>query len=65
MTREEKSNVIKKLTADLAENTNVYMTDVSGLNANETSKLRRACFKAGIKLSVVKNTLLVKSNGIL
>ena len=51
MTREEKSNVIKKLTANLAENTNVYMTDVSGLNANETSKLRRACFKAGIKLS--------------
>ncbi len=61
MTREEKSNVIKKLTAELAENTNVYMTDVSGLNANETSKLRRACFKAGIKLSVVKNTLLSKA----
>jgi len=61
MTREEKSNVIKKLTADLAENTDVYMTDVSGLNANETSKLRRACFKAGIKLSVVKNTLLSKA----
>jgi large subunit ribosomal protein L10 len=24
-------------------------------------KLRRACFKAGIKLEVVKNTLLVKA----
>ena len=61
MTREEKSNVIKNLTAELAENTNVYMTDISGLNANETSNLRRACFKAGIKLSVVKNTLLSKA----
>ena len=61
MTREEKSKVIEKLTAELAENTNIYMTDVSGLNASETSKLRRACFKANIKLSVVKNTLLNKA----
>jgi len=49
------------LTAELAENTNIYMTYVSGLNASETSKLRRACFKANIKLSVVKNTLLSKA----
>ena len=61
MTREEKSKVIEKLTAELAENTNIYMTDVSGLNASKTSKLRRACFKANIKLSVVKNTLLSKA----
>ena len=61
MTIEEKSKVIEKLTAELAENTNIYMTDVSGLNASETSKLRRACFKANIKLSVVKNTLLSKA----
>ena len=61
MTREEKSKVIEKLTAELAENTNIYMTDVSGLNASETSKLRRACFKANTKLSVVKNTLLSKA----
>ena len=61
MTREEKSKVIEKLTAELAENTNIYMTDVSGLNSSETSKLRRACFKANIKLSVVKNTLLSKA----
>ena len=61
MTREEKSKVIERLTAELAENTNIYMTDVSGLNASETSKLRRACFKANIKLSVVKNSLLSKA----
>ena len=61
MTREEKSKVIEKLTTELAENTNIYMTDVSGLDASETSNLRRACFKANIKLSVVKNTLLSKA----
>jgi large subunit ribosomal protein L10 len=61
MTREEKSKVIKNLTTELGNNTNIYMTDVSGLNAVETSKLRRACFKANVKLSVVKNTLLLKA----
>ncbi|RMB56290.1 50S ribosomal protein L10 [Dokdonia sinensis] len=61
MTREEKSVVIKDLTAQLADNTNIYLADISGLNAGATSNLRRACFKAGIKLAVVKNTLLEKA----
>tara|TARA_R110002020_G_scaffold312189_1_gene527718 strand:+ start:43 stop:564 length:522 start_codon:yes stop_codon:yes gene_type:complete len=61
MTREEKSQVIKDLTAQLADSTNIYLTDISGLNADATSKLRRACFKAGIQLAVVKNTLLAKA----
>jgi large subunit ribosomal protein L10 len=61
MTREEKSLVIEELTAELANNANIYLTDISGLNAGTTSNLRRACFKAGVKLSVVKNTLLEKA----
>jgi large subunit ribosomal protein L10 len=61
MTREEKSQVIEELTAQLADNTNIYLADISGLNASTTSNLRRACFKANIKLSVVKNTLLEKA----
>ena len=61
MTREEKSKVIKELTAELAENSNLYLTDISGLNASTTSALRRACFKANIRLAVVKNTLLEKA----
>ncbi|WP_416443793.1 50S ribosomal protein L10 [Leeuwenhoekiella sp. A16] len=61
MTREEKSQVIEDLTAQLAESTNIYLTDISGLNADATSRLRRACFKAGIQLAVVKNTLLAKA----
>lgn len=61
MTREEKSRVIEDLTAQLAENTTIYLADISGLNAGNTSNLRRACFKANVKLAVVKNTLLAKA----
>ena len=61
MTREEKSQVIEELTAQLADNANIYLTDISGLDAATTSNLRRACFKANIKLAVVKNTLLEKA----
>ncbi len=61
MTREEKSIAIEDLTAQLAGTNIIYVSDISGLNAEETtSNLRRACFKAGIKLEVVKNTLLAK-----
>ena len=61
MTREEKSRVIEDLTAQLAGTNVVYLADISGLNAETTSNLRRACFKAGIELAVVKNTLLEKA----
>lgn len=61
MTREEKSKVIEELTAQLADSAHIYLTDISGLNAKNTSNLRRACFKADIKMAVVKNTLLEKA----
>jgi large subunit ribosomal protein L10 len=61
MTREEKSIAIGDLTAQLTGTNIVYVADISGLNAETTSNLRRACFKAGIKLEVVKNTLLEKA----
>ena len=61
MTREEKSQVIETLTAQLAENETIYLADISGLDAGATSNLRRACFKANVRLAVVKNTLLEKA----
>ncbi|HYD92674.1 MAG TPA: 50S ribosomal protein L10 [Flavobacterium sp.] len=61
MTKEEKTRVIEDLTAQLAGTNVIYVTDISGLDAETTSNLRRACFKAGIKLEVVKNTLLEKA----
>ena len=61
MTREEKSKVIADLTTVLTDNNVFYLADISGLDATNTSNLRRACFKANVKLSVVKNTLLAKA----
>lgn len=61
MTREDKSIAIQDLTALLADSKVIYVADISGLTASTTSDLRRACFKAGIKLEVIKNTLLVKA----
>ncbi len=61
MTREEKSIAIEDLTAKLTDSNIIYIADTSGLDAETTSNLRRACFKAGIKLEVVKNTLLEKA----
>ena len=61
MTREEKSQVIEVLTTQLAEENIIYLADISGLNALDTFNLRKACFKANVKLAVVKNTLLEKA----
>ena len=61
MTKQEKAQVIEELTATLADVKNLYLTDIAGLNASQSSDLRRACFKANIKLAVVKNTLLAKA----
>jgi large subunit ribosomal protein L10 len=61
MTREEKKQAIDKLTELLAESKNVYLADISGMDAEQTSKLRRLCFSKGVTLQVVKNTLLKKA----
>ena len=57
MKKELKGQIIESISAELNEYPNFYITDIAGLNAKDTTKLRRACFDAGIKLSVVKNTL--------
>lgn len=57
MKKELKDQIIESISAQLAEYPNFYVTDIAGLNAKDTSKLRRACFENNIKLTVVKNTL--------
>ncbi|MCF0174859.1 MAG: 50S ribosomal protein L10 [Bacteroidales bacterium] len=57
MTKEQKIQVIADIKAQLAETPNFYIVDIAGLDAEKSADLRRACFEAGIKLSVVKNTL--------
>jgi len=61
MNREEKAQIIDSLTGKLQEYPHFYITDTSGLNAEQTSKLRRACFEKEISLVVVKNTLFIKA----
>jgi Ribosomal protein L10 len=61
MRKEDKQLVIDSILNELNACPNFYLTDVSDLNADKTSQLRRQCFNAGIKMIVVKNTLLHKA----
>lgn len=61
MTREEKSQEIENLKSLLSDVGTLYVADISGLNAETTSALRRLCASREVKLSVVKNTLLKKA----
>ena len=61
MTREEKNKQIEDLMTILGATNTLYIADTSGLNAEQTSDLRRACFKADIEMTVVKNALLKKA----
>ena len=58
MRREEKEVIIDNLAQRLDETKHFYLTDISSLNAEQTSKLRRKCFEKEVSLLVVKNTLL-------
>lgn len=60
-TRAEKDQAITELIGEI-ESTNVlYLTDASSMDAESTSKLRRACNKGGIRMKVVKNSVLRKA----
>ena len=61
MKKEVKDTIIVELGQKLKEYPHFYLVDLAGLNAETTSKLREACFKKEIKLTVVKNTLLHKA----
>lgn len=61
MKKEAKAQVIEAISAQIKEFPNFYITDIAGLNAEQTSQLRRECFEQGIKLTVVKNTLFHKA----
>jgi large subunit ribosomal protein L10 len=61
MRKEDKKALIDSMSVQLAETSNLYLTDVSGMNAEDTSDLRRLCYKYNITMRVVKNTLLKKA----
>ena len=61
MRKEDKAIAIEQVSAKLKEYAHFYLVDTAGLNAQQTSDLRRKCFKADIKMVVVKNTLFEKA----
>lgn len=61
MTREEKAQYIDNLTTELKENDIFYLADTSELTVEKINQLRGLCFKSGIQMRVVKNTLLEKA----
>ena len=61
MRKEDKSTIIEQIAATVKEYGHFYLVDTTAMNAATTSMLRRECFKADIKLMVVKNTLLHKA----
>ena len=61
MNKEEKVIAVEELKGQLADYKSIYLTDIAGLNAVQTSKLRRECFNSNVKLSVVKNKFLERA----
>lgn len=61
MRKEVKDTIITELGEKLKSYSHFYLVDVTGLNAEATSNLRRKCFKSDINMVVVKNTLLHKA----
>jgi len=61
MRKEDKAILIEKIKDTLAQYSCVYLTETTALNAEKTVDLRRAAFKADVKVLVVKNTLLKKA----
>ena len=57
MNKEQKNQLIDTLDEMLNENNNFYLADISGLNAEQSSSLRRLCFKRKVSLQVVKKWL--------
>lgn len=61
MKKEDKTLLIDSLSERLSNCEYLYLTDISKLNAEKTSDLRRKCFKKNISLMMVKNSLLQKA----
>ena len=61
MKKEDKALLIDKLVETLNSYPHFYVVDVTALDSQTTSELRRACYKDEIKLQVVKNTLFIKA----
>lgn len=60
-TREQKDQAIAELVNEIQATNVLYLADASSMNAEATANMRRACFNGGVKMKVVKNSLLQKA----
>jgi large subunit ribosomal protein L10 len=61
MKKEEKNQFIDVLADKLGKVNNFYLADISNMNVETSTRLRRLCFKRNIQLKMVKNSLLKKA----
>lgn len=61
MRLEDKRKVVESLTKQINATEHLYLTDISDLDAEKTSDLRRICYKNDVQLVVAKNTLIRKA----
>lgn len=60
-TRAEKEAKVSELNDRLASTQAVYLTDLSGMSVELLTEFRRLCRENGIRIEVVKNTLLSRA----
>ncbi len=61
MNKAEKTALIQELAQSLRSSKGFYLLNMEGLNAEETVAFRRACYDKGLRVRVLKNTLLAKA----
>ena len=61
MTKGEKNQVIDHLVGKLTTNSHFYLADLSQMTVEQSSALRGVFHQKGIRLEVVKNSLLQKA----
>lgn len=61
MRKEDKNKLVAEITEQVNNSEAIYVADIAGLNAEQSSTFRRLCFKQEVTLRVVKNTLLKRA----
>ncbi len=61
MTREEKADLVSKLSEKFKANSNFYVVDMGGMSVAESNAFRARLFKDKLEVHMAKNTLIIKA----
>jgi len=61
MTPKEKEQIVSGLAEQLQKAQSIFFADFTGISVEEVNSLRRECFKAGVKYTVAKNSLIARA----